>query len=117
MPPEQPIVGDFFAASRLRDLTALSRFATVVFEPKEQGTVSRFTIQRVSPERAEGDMRVKDVEVAATVHGPDGRVVKKALTITLEKRMREAETQRTLYDGWIVTRFTDAPAFPSPPRS
>lgn len=118
VPPEQPIVGDFFAASRLRDLTALSKFSTVVFEPKEQGTVARFHIVRVLPLRVEGDRSVKQVDVAAEVRvPPDGHVVEKALTITLQKRTREVDAERTLYDGWIVTGVTDAPASPATPRS
>jgi hypothetical protein len=119
VPPEQTIVGDFFAASRLRDTTALSRFATVVFEPRQQGTVATFTIERVSAERQVGDMRTKEVTVSAPVRSPDGLVVEKVLVVTLQKRSRGAESQATppLYGGWIVTAFTDAPASPVIPRS
>jgi hypothetical protein len=123
--PEQTIVSDFFAASRLRDLTALSRFATVVFEPRERGTVTEFTIRSVSPERRVGDMRVKDVTIVAPVYGPDGRVVDKPLVVTLQRRTgtlprgRSAtgRTVPTLYGGWIVTGVMDAPAFPATRRS
>jgi hypothetical protein len=34
----------FFAASRLRDRTALARFSTVIFEPLGDGVVERFTV-------------------------------------------------------------------------
>src|SRR5207248_1357939 len=37
--PERSILDEFFAASRLRDKTALAKFSTVTFEPLEQGIV------------------------------------------------------------------------------
>jgi hypothetical protein len=49
--PEQPIINQFFVASRLRDNTTLASFSTVEFEPRAQGTVSSFTITSVSPEQ------------------------------------------------------------------
>jgi hypothetical protein len=110
--PEQTIVSDFFAASRLRDLTALSRFATVVFEPRERGTVTEFTIRSVTAERRVGDMRVKDVTIVAPVNEPDGRIVEKPLVVTLQRRTSVASSAPPattgrkvpdLYGGWMVT--------------
>jgi hypothetical protein len=49
--PEEPILNQYFTASRLRDNTTLAGFSTVAFEPREQGTVSSFTIQSVAPEQ------------------------------------------------------------------
>lgn len=49
--PEQPILNQFFTASRLRDNTSLQNFATVSFDPRIQGTVTRFSITAVSPEQ------------------------------------------------------------------
>jgi hypothetical protein len=49
--PEQPIINQFFVASRLRDNTTLASFSTVAFEPRSQGTVSSFTITNVTPEQ------------------------------------------------------------------
>jgi hypothetical protein len=49
--PEQPILNQFFIASRLRDNTTLASFSTVAFEPRQQGTVSSFQITGVSPEQ------------------------------------------------------------------
>jgi hypothetical protein len=119
VPPEQTILYDFFAASRLRDTTALSRFATIVFEPRQQGTVTTFDIQSVSAERPAGDMRAKDVVVIARVRVPEGGVVEKRLLVSLQKRPGGSEDPAapTLYGGWIVTGVTDAPASPSAPRS
>jgi hypothetical protein len=48
--PEQPILNQFFTASRLRDNTSLQNFSTVAFDPQTQGTVSSFTITGVTPE-------------------------------------------------------------------
>ncbi|HEX7140477.1 MAG TPA: hypothetical protein VF219_21680 [Vicinamibacterales bacterium] len=70
---EQSIVGQFFSASRLRDNTSLDNVATVIFDPRTQGTVTTFTIQSVAPEqrkplplkalaRAQDDAKAEDVE-------------------------------------------------------
>jgi hypothetical protein len=48
---EQSIVGQFFSASRLRDNTSLDNIATVIFDPRTQGSVTTFTVQNVSPEQ------------------------------------------------------------------
>jgi hypothetical protein len=49
--PEQPILNQFFTASRLRDNTTLAGFAATAFEPDKQGIVTSFTITAVSPEQ------------------------------------------------------------------
>jgi hypothetical protein len=116
VPPEQPIVSDFFAASRLRDTTALARFATVVFEPRERGIVDMFHIESVSPERTSGAVRVKQVRVRASIRGADGRIGEQVLTVTLQKR-QDVGDPRALYGGWIVTGVTDAEASRAAPRS
>jgi len=116
VPPEQPIVADFFAASRLRDTTALAKFATVVFEPREQGVVASFEIEQVSPERLSGDTQLKEVRIRAIVRGDDGRAGERRLAVTLQKR-RGAEDPHPLYGGWIVTAVTDAAGAPAVPRS
>jgi len=48
---EQPILNQFFTASRLRDNTSLQNFSTVAFDPGREGTVSSFTITSVTPEQ------------------------------------------------------------------
>jgi hypothetical protein len=48
---ERALLDQFFVASRLRDRTALARFATVVFEPLTDGIVAEFIVQVVTPER------------------------------------------------------------------
>jgi hypothetical protein len=47
---EQPILNQFFTASRLRDNTLLNNLTMVLFEPRTQGTVTMFKIVAVTPE-------------------------------------------------------------------
>ncbi len=49
--PEQPILNQFFTASRLRDNTSLNNITMVSFEPRTQGTVTTFDIVTVTPEQ------------------------------------------------------------------
>jgi hypothetical protein len=48
---EQPILQQFFTASRLRDNTTLAGFAAAAFEPATDGVVTTFTITNVTPEQ------------------------------------------------------------------
>jgi hypothetical protein len=48
---EQSIVAQFFSASRLRDNTSLDNIATVIFDPRTQGSVTTFTVANVTPEQ------------------------------------------------------------------
>ena len=52
-PPEEPILQQFFRASRLNDNTSLAGFATTSFQPQTQVTIASFDIVSVSPERRE----------------------------------------------------------------
>ena len=120
--PEQTLIGDFFAASRLRDLTALARIGTVVFEPRERGTVTAFTIRSVQIQSGDGkvgagEAAVKDVTVDASVRLPDGSTAARLLTVRLQRRFTAGRPDpAALYGGWIVTAVTDAvPAPASPP--
>ncbi len=83
-PAEQPLLQQFFAASRLRDRTALQNIATIVFEPREQGTISTFEITNVSSRR-DGGRELKDVTISAPVRLPTRETVQKTLVVTLEK--------------------------------
>ena len=49
--PEEPILQQFFRASRLNDATSLAGFATTTFQAQTQGTISSFDIVSVSPEQ------------------------------------------------------------------
>jgi hypothetical protein len=116
--PEETLISDFFAASRLRDLTALARIGTVVFEPRERGTVTTFTIRSVSVHAGDGDAPVKDVVIDAPVRQPDGTTVAKVMIVRLQRRAVSAEPDRPpLYGGWVVTGVTDSAPSPASPRS
>jgi hypothetical protein len=49
--PEQPLLQQFFTASRLRDHTTLAGFAATAFEPGTDGIVTTFSITNVTPEQ------------------------------------------------------------------
>ena len=102
VPAEQVIISDFFAASRLRDLTALSELSTTIFEPRERGTVSEVRVESVTAERAEGSSTFKDVIVDATLHRPDGSTAQVPLVVTLSRPAAESE-RSARYGGWKVT--------------
>jgi hypothetical protein len=107
---EEPILDQFFGASRLRDTTALQQIATVTFEPLQQGIVRSFKITAVAAERPQGSQIAKDVNVDATVALPDGRTVQKALVVTLQRKSGDAAAR------WIVNGVRDAAASrPAPP--
>lgn len=80
---EQALLDQFFAASRLRDLTALRSISNVVFEPREQGTVLGFEIKAVEEVSAGS----KIVRVEAEVRRPDGQTAREILVVTISGRM------------------------------
>ena len=96
--PERPLLDQFFAASRLRDRTALQSIATVIFEPRERGIVTTFDVLKVE-ERHDGSRERKDVTIAAPVALPDGRTKRTTLAITMVRD----DTGR-----WIVTAVDDS---------
>jgi len=108
---EEPILDQFFGASRLRDTTALQQISTVTFEPLQQGIVRSFHVAAVTPERADGRQIAKDVNIDATVALPDGRTVRKALVVTLQRTSGDAVVR------WIVIGVRDAAASPPAPPS
>lgn len=109
--PERPLLEQFFAASRLRDTTALQSIATLVFEPRQDGIVRTFEITSVTPERWNGRKATKDVTVAAPVILPNGETVQKTLVVTLERAGPDGSAR------WLVTAVRDAAASRSAPPS
>jgi hypothetical protein len=109
--PEQTILNEFFAASRLRDRTALQNVATVSFEPNVQGIITSFTITKVTPVAGDG-VRSEDVSISAPVKLPGGRTLQKNFVITMQRAPREGEGRR-----WVIMSIRDVPAAPSTPRS
>jgi hypothetical protein len=89
---EQSILDEFFDASRLRDKTALAKFATVTFEPLQQGIVVEYTIDKVAV-----DGGTKQITVKAQVERPDGRTVPETLLVLMQHGGR----------GWTITGVTE----------
>jgi hypothetical protein len=137
--PEEEILRHFFAASRLRDRTALSTFAVAEFNPKEHGIVGAFEVVSVSDERrvaAESDivrmsvddpanpvdvtrydveLVAKDVTIAAPTRMPDGSTVDKTHVVSMQRALLKGDTD---VDGrWIITAIRDGSASAATPRS
>jgi hypothetical protein len=105
---EEPIVARFFAASALRDTTALSDFSLVVFEPTIDGIVQRFTIDSVSPEQRRSLSRLAFPAVAPLLRlsaddssiraddpaAADGEIVTKQLAISAQVMLPNGQTVR-----------------------
>ncbi len=104
---EEPVLGAFFHASRLRDRTALQKLATVSFEPAVDGIITGFEITGVSTRRERGGA-TKDVAISAPVTMMSGQVIEKRLVVGIQQ-----------VDGrWIVVAIRDAAApGPSTPPS
>jgi hypothetical protein len=102
--PEQPILNQFFTASRLRDNTTLANFTTVSFEPGVQGTVTSFDIQSVTPEQLK-PLNIKSLAAAqAEAKAADAEYTKRkdayeSQNIDAIKRVLAAENQRTPIKG------------------
>ena len=60
------LLDSYFAACRLRDLTALAPFATVVFEPRTDGIVRTFEVTKQTSERlrATAPLSIADERIA-----------------------------------------------------
>jgi hypothetical protein len=72
--------------------------STVVFEPLRDGIVTDFLVTGMT-----GGSVSKDVQVAAEVKRPDGRIVSKHFVITIQNR--------------IITKISEGPGSPSTPPS
>ena len=80
---EHALLDQFFTASRLRDLTALRNVSSVVFEPREQGTVLSFEIKSIEGISAGSKL----VRVDAQVRRPDGQIAREMLLVTISGQM------------------------------
>jgi hypothetical protein len=113
---ERALLDQFFAASRLRDLTALQKIATVVFEPARDGIVTRFEIlQKTAVPAPDGSPASEAISISAPVRLPDGRTVTKTLIVIMQRRPVDGD--RNPARGWMITGFSAGPASPSAPRS
>ncbi len=136
---EQLVLEEFFAASRLRDTTALSRLSIVVLEPREAGAVGRVEVRRVSGmERAPfswgdrvaelslqgisdpnapglaGEIESEEVTVVAPLRSPDGRQGEATLVVTLGRAVVQGD--RKVGGRWIVTAVKGVPGARALPR-
>ena len=102
---ERTLLTQFFAASRLRDLTALGKISTVVFEPASDGIVTSFDITSVT-----GRGSREEVLISATVKMFDRRMVTKNFAVTIERGLVTAISERP-----ALSRGEGA-ASPSTPR-
>jgi hypothetical protein len=113
---ERTLLTQFFAASRLRDLTALHNFSTVVFEPATDGIVTGFDLLGISAvPLPDGRLVSEDVSISAPVRLPDGRMVVKQLVVTMTRGVPGSDPHR--WDGWMITAIKAGLASPSTPRS
>jgi len=95
-PPEEAVLGQFFAAARLRDHTALASFATVTFEPHIDGIVTVFDVTRVTAERRTPFTRRA---------GSEARDEAKANSPVLQLSMNvRPDVDITKYDGQIGSK-------------
>jgi hypothetical protein len=110
---DRVLIDQFFAASRLRDLTAVRKFSTVVFEPASDGIVTGYEITSIADRGA-----TKEVLLTAPVKMFDGRVVTKHLAITIEHGLVTAISEPTALSAGEgpVKSPAAAAAVPSTPR-
>jgi hypothetical protein len=131
--PEHSVLDEFFAASRLRDLTRLSRISLVVLEPREAGAVGKFNIQSVSSVRraplqpgdpmarlsllsraAElsggagltGEIETEEVTLVGPLRRPAGPTSDATLIATLSRAV--VRTDARITGRWIVTAVRGA---------
>jgi hypothetical protein len=81
LPPEQQLLTDFFEASRLYDTSVMARLSAVPLNPRTEGIVDSFDIQRVDRTN-EGS----EVTVAARVRSFDGQVRQRTFVFTLTRQ-------------------------------
>ncbi len=98
---EQALLAQFFTASRLLDRTALQNVATVIFDPRTDGTVLRFDVERIVPE----DHNEKRVTVSARVHLPNGDTVQQTLVVTM--RRADPAVDKGTTSQWIITKVAN----------
>ena len=134
---DEQVVTRFFEASRTLDSTRLDRFATVVFNPRTDGSVQTFSIIDRSPEQrlpvgdanrgtalrslatsplgdadlssASVQLIERQVTLEADVRAPNGTVAPSQLIVTLQRAVA-IRAGVTLEGQWIVTRLRPARA-------
>ena len=95
-PPEEAVLGQFFAAARLRDNTALASFATVRFEPHIAGIVTEFDVTDVTAETRTAFTRQAGSDARDDAMA-DGLIVRLSMNI-------RPDVDLTKYDGQIGSK-------------
>jgi hypothetical protein len=102
---ERALLNQFFAASRLRDLTALQKMATVVFEPATDGIITSFDILQITAVQSpDGMSPSKRVLISAPVQLPDGGTVTKTVVVTMGRRPVGGDQNPSR--DWMITGIT-----------
>lgn len=80
--PEEQLLTDFFEASRIYDTSVMARLSARPLNPRTDGTVDTFEIDRI-----DGTERGREhVTVVARVRRFDGQVVSRQLVVTLIRK-------------------------------
>ena len=112
-PQERQALLDFFEAALLRDLTVLSNMGTATFEPRTDGVVQQFDIERVDRQEPRTDggrtTESKTVTVVAQVRTPGGELVPERLVVTFERPQGERWTITQLRASRISPAASSAP--------
>jgi hypothetical protein len=120
---ERQALIDFFEAARLRDTTVLSNMGTATFEPRTDGVVQQFDIERVDPQEPRTDARrttgdaartltvleSKTVTLVAQVRTPAGDLVRERMVVTFDRLEGERWTITQLRASRISPAASSAP--------
>jgi hypothetical protein len=98
---EEQLLQRFFDASRLYDMAAVEKVATVAFNPRIDGVVEEFTVAGVEET---GDRRVADVDVMVR---RGGRLADERLRVTISRRGGR----------WLITDVRRLPASQTAPAA
>ena len=88
---EEQLLTRFFETARLHDTTVLAKYATVTFNPRTEGVVRAFDVERVETV----DDASKRVTIEAQVAATDGQMVERTLVVTMRRQD----------DGWIISEI------------
>ena len=92
MPPEEQLLTDFFDAARAYDTTVMARLSAVAMNPRSDGIVDSFRIERI--DRAADTS--EQVHVVARVRAFDGQTATRELVFTVARQ-----------DGrWFIRNWT-----------
>ena len=100
---DHQLLDRFFAASRLRDRTALARLATVVFEPARDGIVTDFSVLRTTTINTDQ----RQLTVRVTVRPFRGSPAERTVLVTTTRRAAAGLESAT--SPWVITALRQEP--------